>query len=488
MKTKAPSKENVFRALMRENVLAFTEKAFVELNPTTVFHRNWHHQALAYHLQRILDGRTKRLLINVAPRSLKSLFASIAFPAFGLGRNPALKFICMSYSQDLAIKHASDFRRIVGSDWYRQTFGAKPPIKDTEGEYLTSSGGFRYTTSVGGTLTGRGGDILIVDDPLSAADAMSKISRDKVNEWFTGTLMSRLDDKSRGAIVVIMQRLHPDDLSGVLLEQGGWTHVNLPAIAPADTEIPISATKGHICKAGTPLHEAREPLSVLNDLKRQLGTDFFNAQYLQAPVAVEGNLLKREWLKWIDVLPTRQEGDEIVQSWDTAMKAKDTSDYSVCLTFLVRNKNQYFLIDLYRDRPEFPELVRLVPSHAQHHHATAILIEDRVSGTSLIQQARANGLSGVIPMQPTTDKISRIYIQSPQLEGGSLFLPRSAPWLENLLAEYLAFPKGRYDDQIDALSQFLEWRAIRQNSLFECDWGFDDAAVPSADFFLRSFR
>ena len=173
------------------------------------------------------------------------------------------------------------------------------------------------------------------------------------------------------------------------------------------------------------------------------------------------------------------------KAWDTAMKAKDTNDYSVCLTFLVRNKNQYFLIDLYRSRLEFPELTRLVSSHAQRHQASAILIEDRVSGTSLIQQARANGLSGIIPMQPTTDKLSRMYVQSPKLEAGSLFVPKSAPWLDDFLTEYLAFPKSRHDDQIDALSQFLDWRASREHEVFECDWGLDDHAMPSSDLLLH---
>lgn len=481
---KVPSMRGTFQAILRQDFPAFAQKCFTELNQTTAFHRNWHHEALAYEFERILSGEIKRLIINVPPRSLKSLFGSISLPAYELGKNPGRKIVCTSYSQELALKHASDFRRIVDSEWYRATFRARPPARNTEVEYQTEIGGFRYTTSVGGTLTGRGGDILIVDDPMSAADAMSKTSREKVNDWFVGTLLPRLDDKSNGAIVVIMQRLHQDDLSGFLLEQGGWTHLNLPAIAAADTEVAISATNKHIWKAGIPLHGAREPLSVLDGLKRQLGTDFFNAQYQQAPVPAEGNLLKREWLRCFEVIPARREGDEVVQSWDTAMKAKDTSDYSVCLTFLVRNKNQYFLIDLYRSRPEFPELTRLVTSHAQRHQATAILIEDRVSGTSLIQQARANGLSGVIPMQPTADKLSRMYVQSPKLEAGSLFLPKSASWLGDFVTEYLAFPKSRHDDQVDALSQFLEWRAGREYSVFECDWGLDDPGAPSPDLFL----
>jgi predicted phage terminase large subunit-like protein len=218
-----------------------------------------------------------------------------------------------------------------------------------------------------------------------------------------------------------------------------------------------------------------------------MGNDTFNAQYLQAPVPETGNMLKREWLRKYDVLPTRQEGDQIVQSWDTAMKATETSNYSVCLTFLVRNKNEYYLVDSYRERLEFPELAKLVVAHARKWRASAILIEDKVSGTSLIQTVKRTGLQGVIPVKPSTDKASRMYGQTPKLEAGSLFPPKLASWLADFLTEYLAFPKGRHDDQIDALSQFLEWRGNRENDVFDFDFGHDTTSVPSVESILASF-
>jgi predicted phage terminase large subunit-like protein len=169
-----------------------------------------------------------------------------------------------------------------------------------------------------------------------------------------------------------------------------------------------------------------------------------------------------------------QAGDEIVQSWDTAMKSGDANDYSVCLTFRVRNKNEYYLIDIFRDRLEFPELAKLVCAHAHRFRATAILIEDKVSGTSLIQTAKRNGVQGVVAVKPSSDKVSRMYGQTPKLEFGSLYLPRIAPGRDNFIEEYLAFPKCKYDDQIDALSQFLEWRVNREDAVFEFDFGHDD--------------
>jgi predicted phage terminase large subunit-like protein len=225
----------------------------------------------------------------------------------------------------------------------------------------------------------------------------------------------------------------------------------------------------------------------LDQLKKQLGSSFFTAQYLQNPVLPGGNMLKLEWLREYEFSPTPQPGDEVVQSWDTAMKAGDSNDYSVCLTFRVRNKNQYFLLDVFRNRLEFPGLAKLVCTHAQRFQAGAILIEDQNSGTSLIQTAKRNGLQGVIPVRPSKDKATRMYGQTPKLEAGSLYLPRRAPWRADFIEEYVAFPKSRHDDQIDALSQFLEWRVNRESDVFEFDFGFDDdIAEPrrSLDSFL----
>lgn len=482
-----PTNREQLDAILRTDFCAFAQKCFRHLNPDAHLERNWHHEAIAYLLERTFRGEVTRLIINAPPRSLKSLLVSVAFAAWVLGNRPTAKFICVSYSQELAAKLAGDFRKIVQADWYKRIFRIAFPLKDSEGEYQTAAGGFRLATSVGGTLTGRGGDFILIDDPLSALDAFSKTSREGVNDWYGGTLLSRLDDKRTGQIIAIQQRLHREDLSGCLLPQGQWEHLNLPAIAPADMSIPLSAGRFHTWTAGEPLDAIREPLPLLDQLKKQLGSSVFAAQYLQAPVPPGGNMLKLEWLLSYDHPPTPQAGDEIIQSWDTAMKSGHANDYSVCLTFRVRNKNEYFLIDVFRDRLEFPELAKLVSAHSQCFRATAILIEDKVSGTSLIQTAKRNGLQGVISVKPSSDKESRMYGQTPKLEARSLFLPRSARWRDDFIEEYLAFPQAKYDDQIDALSQFLEWRVNRESALFEFDFGYDDdIAGPrrSLDYFL----
>jgi hypothetical protein len=202
---------------------------------------NWHLEAIAYALTRVLNGETRRLIINVPPRSLKSIFASVAFPAFALGHIPTLRFICASYSENLAFAHSRSCRDVMRSRLYHRIFPHIQivPGRDSQMEFATAQGGYRLSTSVGGTLTGRGGNFAFIDDPMKAQDTYSESARENAKEWFSHTLLTRLDNKAEDAIVVIMHRLHVDDLSGHLLEQGGWTHLNLPAIAEHEHEVPI---------------------------------------------------------------------------------------------------------------------------------------------------------------------------------------------------------------------------------------------------------
>ena len=246
----------------------------------------------------------------------------------------------------------------------------------------------------------------------------------------------------------------------------------LPAIAPRDAVVQIGSWR-HFWKEGQPL-QAREPLELLMDLKRQMGAAAFAAQYLQDPAPETGNLLKLDWLKWCELPPVRQSSDQIVQSWDTAVKVTATSNYSACLTFLVRNNNEYYLIDAWRKKVEFFELCATVRSLAKKYTPNAILIEDQASGSPLASECSRNGMTGVIPRRPTTDKKTRMNGETAKLEAGSLILPKSAPWLDEFLEEYRAFPGGKYDDQMDALSQFLNWRtAAEARTSFSFDFGND---------------
>ena len=218
---------------MRNDLASFTERAFQTVNPHTAFLPNWHHQAIAHHLELCRHGDINRLIITMPPRNGKSHCTSVSFTAFLLGHDPAARIINATYGHELTADFARQFSILVNSPWYRQIFPTMRVTKDTEVEFITSLGGYRFGTSVGGTLTGRGGNFIIIDDPMKPEEAMSKSERDRTIGWFKGTLSTRLDDKRKGVIILVMQRLHEEDLVGHLLETEGarWTHLNLPAIA-----------------------------------------------------------------------------------------------------------------------------------------------------------------------------------------------------------------------------------------------------------------
>ena len=229
-------------ALLRDDFRAFLEKVFITLKPGQLYIRNWHLEAIAWQLERVRRGEVKRLIINMPPRSLKSIMASVSFPAFVLGHDPTQRVICVSYSGDLAKKFSNDFRAVIKSDWYQSIFpdSGVGPFKNNETEIELLARGFRLATSVGGTLTGRGGNLIIIDDPLKPDDAFSVERRSAGNQWFTNTLLSRLDDKRTGAIIVAMQRVHMHDMTGFLLGQSNdWEVLSLPAIADCDQDIPV---------------------------------------------------------------------------------------------------------------------------------------------------------------------------------------------------------------------------------------------------------
>jgi hypothetical protein len=312
-------------------------KVFVTLEPGQAYVPNWHLEAIGYQLERVRRGEIMRLIINMPPRSLKSMTASVAFPAFVLGHNPTRRIICVSYSGDLAKKHANDFRAVLEAPWYRSVFPtARIGQKDSETEIELTARGSRLATSVGGTLTGRGGDLIIIDDPLKPDDAYSEIKRNAANGWFKNTLLSRLDDKRTGAIIIVMQRVHMDDLTGFVTSQSDeWEVLNLAAIAEVDEVIPISDTDVHRRRIGEALSPVREPLSVLENMKLQLGSDAFSAQYQQMPVPPGGAIIKRHWIKRYAELPLQRECFLILQSWDTASKGGPENDFSVCTTWFI---------------------------------------------------------------------------------------------------------------------------------------------------------
>ena len=451
------SEARILEALLRTDFRAFLHKVFATLSPGQTYVNTWHLEAIAWQLERVRRGEIRRLIINLPPRSLKSIAASVAFPAFVLARDPSRRIICVSYSGDLAKKHSNDFRAVLESPWYRSAFPNTRigPFKNSEAEIELTARGFRLATSVGGTLTGRGGDIIIIDDPLKPDDALSEAKRSAANQWFTNTLLSRLDDKRTGAIVVVMQRVHVDDLTGFLLSQSDeWDVLSLPAIAESDEAVPLSNDRKHLRKSGEALSPEREPLQVLDALKLQIGSDAFSAQYQQSPAPPGGAMVKRHWINRYSELPPASERRFTLQSWDTASKGGPDNDWSVCTTLIVTRDKAWYLVDVWRQRVDYPTLKASVQTLAKKWNARRVLVEDAGAGTSLVQELRGR-VSGIIAVKPEGDKVSRMAVASAKFEAGQVFLPERASWLPDLEAELFALPGSRHDDQCDSISQAL---------------------------------
>jgi predicted phage terminase large subunit-like protein len=458
---------NDYRALLRSDLYAFTERCFYELNPTTEFLTNWHIELVASALEACRRGEITRLIINQPPRSLKSHCASVAFPAFILGHDPSARIICASYGQDLANKHAMDCRTILASPWYQALFPHTRLSSERQAvaEFMTTKLGYRLSTSVGGVLTGRGADYLIIDDPLKPDDALSESQRRAVNEWFLHTLYSRLNDKRTGRIILVMQRLHEDDLVGHVLDIEPWRSIRLPAIAEADETHVIQTpygTRRFQRRAGEALHSEREPLEVLNHLREAQGDYNFSGQYQQSPAPLGGGLVKTEWFQTYTAVDRPATFEMTLQSWDTASKPTELSDYSVCTTWGIKEKHVY-LLHAFRKRLGYPELKRAVREQAEAFGPQTILIEDKASGTQLIQELVNEGMHEIKSYEPTMEKTMRMNSVTSTIENGFVHLPEKAAWLGDYVHELATFPFGKYDDQADSTAQALHW--FKSNSM-----------------------
>lgn len=447
------SDEQAQAALIRQHFSFYLQKAFAELGGGRNFKHNWHVDAIEHELDRIRLGDNRRLIVSIPPRHLKSIMITTAWVAWMLGKDPSLRFICASYGQDLSDKHARDCLKIMSSDWYQRAFPNVRLTKRNVSDFETSAGGGRLSTSVGGVITGRGADIVIIDDPMKADDALSEVRRQDVLEWFDTALMSRLDDQATSSIVLVMQRLHEADLAGELLRRGTWNELRLSAIATKDELIPLTRGRFHQRREGYPLHAARWPIDALLEKKKE-EPYVFAAQWQQDPVSRVGAFVQAKWFGQYDEPPVT---GTVTQSWDTANKTTVRSDWSVGITARYY-MNRWYILDVFRKRVEFGELMSSLCAACREHRVDRLLIEDASSGQALIHQIRYDAPDGVvypIPITPTADKIARFEAIASRIENGSVVLPRTAPWLADFVAELVRFPGGSHDDQADALAQLI---------------------------------
>lgn len=477
-----------FQAFLRQDFTAFAEKAFHELNPGTEYLHNWHVEVICDALEQCLAGKLRRLIINLPPRYLKSHLTSISFPAWLLGHRPEAQIICVSYGQDLSEKLASDCRTIIATDWYQDLFPSTRLATDKQSVYdfATTQRGFRLATSVGGVLTGRGSTFTIIDDPLKPDEALSETQRTSVNDWYDHTLFTRLNDKRTGCIILIMQRLHEDDLVGHVLKQGGWELLRFPAIAEEDENYFLQTPyrrKRFARRRGEALHPDRESLEVLAQMREIMGEYNFSGQYQQAPSPLGGGMIKRQWFRSYTPQELPKEFELVFQSWDTANKSSELSDYTVCTTWGLIDKHLY-LLEVLRRRLNYPDLRRTVKQQAEIYRVKTILIEDRASGTQLIQDLIADGVHCVARYEPKLDKIMRMHSVTSTIENGFVHIPEQAHWLAEYLHEFAVFPNDRFDDQVDSTSQALDW--IKEHESASPMVEFISVAVPHIPFASRS--
>jgi predicted phage terminase large subunit-like protein len=400
-------------------------------------------------LEAVERGEIKRLAIALPPGHAKSSVGTLSFPSWYLGRHPDRQAISVSHTAELSTDFGRKVLGLVGSGLYRAVFPGFQLSGDTgsASRFTTTRGGAYFAVGLGGAITGRRAHLVVIDDPFKdRADAMSPAIRKAVKEAYSSTIYPRL--MPDGAIVLISTRWHEDDLVGWLTQEhaaDGWHLISMPALAESD--------EGWR-KVGEPLWPEMFPLKTLGSIRAAIGEAAWVSLYQQRPAAAEGAIFRRDW--WRSYSDVPHDFDRIVMSADTAFKAGSEADFSV-VTVWGETKTGHYLLTVWRKRAEFPELKREVISLATAWSPTALLVEDRASGQSLIQELQRETRLPVVPVSVDRDKVTRAQAVTPMIEAGRVFLPASAPWLPDYLDELSSFPAAPHDDQVDSTTMALNW-------------------------------
>lgn len=453
------------RRAQREHMIDFFVEAFNTVDPGAVLKMNWHIEYICEYLEACWEREIRKLILNIPPRFMKSNLSTVAFPAWGLGKDASEKFMCASYSGKLSIKHSVDTRLIIESDWYKLLFPKTKIAKDqnAKDKFQTTERGHRIATSVGGSATGDGGNFLIQDDPINPKMAMSEAERNTANEWIDQTWSTRKNDPKTAVELIVMQRLHVKDPTGKMLtEDDGWTQVTIPQEAETAQIITFPRTGKIITrKKGGLLHEDRVGVEEVASFKKRLGSYGYSSQQQQRPSPKGGGIIKLDWFQRYDVAPSMKSHYKMRLSLDTANKDKEINDPSVCGAWITTDAGHY-LIDVWKDRVVYPVLKRKVKNLLEKWRPTECIIEDKASGQQLIQDLRVETTFNIIPIDPTGqgDKLVRLSNESPAIEAGNVWLPNKAPWLFDYETEMENFPNSEHFDQADMTSQFL--RRVRE--------------------------
>jgi len=445
-------------ALYRQDFRSFALKVYWTLHPGETFLENWHIDAIIWHLHEIMEGRCKRLMITLPPRTLKSMIVSVAWPAFILGHDPTRKIFVVSHSLDLAEALHADFRKVVDSDWYRAAFPTMKPAadKDTGLVFRTSQGGARKAFSVGSKITGQGSHYTILDDPLDASDALNETACEKINSWIVNVLMNRFNRASEGIMVLLMQRITLNDPAGFLHKFEPWDILSLPAIADQDYRVPIGPGRYHDYCRGELLHPELLDQEYLDGRRRGMRPADFSAQFLQKPLPFGGGSIDTSLFRRYRKLPVRR--DTRFLSIDAA-SGSDSGSFSVIQIWQITDGCIY-LMDSARGRWPFPELRKRTIAAQADYNADFILIEYASNGQALAQDLwdyypRELRHKMIQHYKPQQSKIVRMDQALVPIYDEKVFIPEQSGFLPALLDELRGFPNGENNDQVDALSQAL---------------------------------
>lgn len=476
------SNYEVLQALCRTSFEAFAHKAFGIIEPGTDFETNWHIGCVAEHLEAAYRGEIKRLIINIPPRSLKSYSVAQAFPAWVMGKNPTQKFIMASYAYSLAEDNVRKCRTIMRDDWYKDTFKQTiiRPDQDQKHHFETTQGGIYYGAGIGGTITGKGADYVLLDDPLNPKEGMSDTIRATTISEIRSTLFSRFNDKRTGRFILIMQRLHEGDPTGDLLKDGGYVHVKLPAISHKSVNIVLGGKTWEM-QPNQLLFPKRLTAEILEETRKEMTEIHFAGQFLQEPVPVGGGEFKEDWLQFYQAGGIKPKEMNLVILVDAAggeelnKKKKKTSDWTVMAVVGLAPDKNYYLLDMIRDRLNPTDrvstlmmLVRKWAALSDKNPKVGYEKYGMMSDTHYIKEKQRQDAYNfpLIELGGQMIKEERIRRMIPDLQNGRWFFPATLHYVDmegrkfdlitEMRGEMSSFPRARWDDILDSISRVYE--------------------------------
>lgn len=454
------------------------------------FRDNWHIDMVAEHLEAVVNGEIKRLIINIPPRHMKSLLVSVAFNAWVWAQEPdpdrplagpGISFLSMSYAQSLSMRDSVKTRRVIKSPWYQQRWGHRfsiAPDQDAKTRFENNHNGYRLASSVDGSATGEGGDIIVIDDAINAKDALSETVRHSTNDWFDNTMTTRLNDPKRGAFIIMMQRLHEDDLVGHVLardEPGEWTHLCLPA--RYETNHPHFFVRDPRTKDGELLWENRFGEPELKRIERLLGSYGSAGQLQQRPAPREGGMLKPEWFRLVRKVPNA--AFRFVRAWDFAGTEKEPGadpDWTVGLRMAATRDGEFIItgVNRFRSSPLIVERKMVLQAAADGVETIIRIPQDpgAAGKNDVAHKKRKLRGYGVRSESPNGDKATRAMPFAAAAEAGEIKLlvtndPEKDAWIQPFLDECAVFPFGRHDDQVDAAADAYNELTLGKVTLFD---------------------